>query len=228
MSRVMGLAASALVGAIAVAPLVASAAAPPRPGPVVAADGRSVPSGSVSSTGPAVVSPALPKFVQAPVTIINPLEAHKVRDPSAGRPVRVSIPSLGVTAPVIPIAAAAGTLEPPNDPYVWGWWNDGADAGAAVGSALITGHTVHNGPAPMNNLDTIKLGAKVNVTTTQGGIPYRVIMVRIFRKASLARSAGTVFSQTVPGRLVLVTCDDWNGTEYLSNAVVIAVPARSR
>ncbi len=75
----------------------------------------------------------------------------------------MSIPSLGVTAPVIPIAAAAGTLEPPNDPYVWGWWNDGADAGAAVGSALITGHTVHNGPAPMNNLDTIKLGAKVNV-----------------------------------------------------------------
>lgn len=29
---------------------------------------------------------------------------------------------------------------------------------------------------------------------------------------------------TTAGRLVLVTCEDWNGKEYLSNAVVIADP----
>jgi hypothetical protein len=28
------------------------------------------------------------------------------------------------------------------------------------------------------------------------------------------------------GRLVLVTCEDWNGEVYLSNAVVIAEPVR--
>jgi hypothetical protein len=28
----------------------------------------------------------------------------------------------------------------------------------------------------------------------------------------------------VPGRLVLVTCEDWNGARYLSNVVVIATP----
>ena len=27
-----------------------------------------------------------------------------------------------------------------------------------------------------------------------------------------------------PGRLVLITCEDWNGTTYLSNAVVFADP----
>jgi hypothetical protein len=33
-----------------------------------------------------------------------------------------------------------------------------------------------------------------------------------------------VFAQDVPGRLVLVTCEDWDGSGYLSNAVVIATP----
>lgn len=227
MSRVMGLATSALVGALAVAPLLASAAVPARPGPAVVGNGGPATTVPGTSVGPTEDVPVLPKLRSAPVTIINPLVAEKVRDPEAGRPVRVSIPSLGVTAPVIPIAAASGVLEPPNDPYVWGWWSNGAEAGSATGSTLITGHTVHNGPAPMNHLDKIQLGARVNVTTNHGSIPYRVIMVRIFRKASLARSAGTVFSQDVPGRLVLITCDDWNGTEYLSNAVVIAYPDRS-
>ena len=42
--------------------------------------------------------------------------------------------------------------------------------------------------------------------------------------ASLARHAAQVFDQGGPGRLVLVTCDDWNGYQYLSNAVVLAEP----
>jgi hypothetical protein len=33
-----------------------------------------------------------------------------------------------------------------------------------------------------------------------------------------------VFRQRGPGRLVLITCEDWNGTTYLSNAVVFADP----
>jgi hypothetical protein len=40
----------------------------------------------------------------------------------------------------------------------------------------------------------------------------------------LAKQAAQIFDQSVPGRLVLVTCEDWNGTTYLSNAVVIAKP----
>ena len=46
--------------------------------------------------------------------------------------------------------------------------------------------------------------------------------VTIYRKASLAEDAQKVFSQVVPGRLVLVTCEDWDGQTYLSNAVVFA------
>jgi hypothetical protein len=44
-------------------------------------------------------------------------------------------------------------------------------------------------------------------------------------KRALAIHAEEVFDQSVPGRLVLITCEDWNGKIYLSNVVVIAVPA---
>lgn len=224
MSRKVGIASSALVGALAVAPIAVSAVVPAGSGPTASAAGVST--GATPSTSESATP--LPKMVRAPVKIIDPLVALRVRDPKAGAPLRVTIPSLGVSAPVVPVASVSGILTPPNDPYIWGWWSGSAVAGAAVGSTLITGHTVHNGPAPMNNLDTVKLGALVRVTTPKGIIPYRVILVRIYRKASLAKHAGTVFSQSVAGRLVLITCDNWNGVDYLSNAVVIAVPDRSR
>jgi hypothetical protein len=40
----------------------------------------------------------------------------------------------------------------------------------------------------------------------------------------LAKRAAQLFDQSVRGRLVLVTCEDWNGTVYLSNVVVVALP----
>ena len=64
----------------------------------------------------------------------------------------------------------------------------------------------------------------LRVRTEKGLIGYRVTKVRIYRKATLAKDAQEVFSQTGPGRLVLITCYDWNGVEYESNTVVTATP----
>ena len=62
----------------------------------------------------------------------------------------------------------------------------------------------------------------MRVRTAKGAIPYVVRGVTVYRKATLARDAARVFSQTVPGRLVLITCEDWNGSGYDSNAIVFA------
>ena len=48
--------------------------------------------------------------------------------------------------------------------------------------------------------------------------------MRTFSKGSLADHAQRLFSQEVRGRLVLVTCEDWDGSTYLSNVVVVATP----
>ena len=141
---------------------------------------------------------------------------------AAGRPQRLIVPSLGVNAPVIDIGVVDGVLLPPGDPQMLGWWSAGAVPGALRGGALITGHTVHTGGGAFDDLDTLRKGDHVAVRTARGLIRYAVSGVTVYRKQSLARDAEKVFSQKVPGRLVLITCEDWNGSGYDSNAIVFA------
>ena len=88
----------------------------------------------------------------------------------------------------------------------------------------MTGHTVHDGGGALDDLEQLTAGDKVTVTVASGPIRYVVSSVRTFSKGSLADHAQRLFSQEVRGRLVLVTCEDWNGSTYLSNVVVVATP----
>jgi LPXTG-site transpeptidase (sortase) family protein len=144
--------------------------------------------------------------------------------PAAGPPLGVLIGSLGIDAPVLRIATDGTTLEPPPDPQDLGWWAQGAPPGAAIGSALITGHTVHDGGGALDDLEMLRPGAEIRVRTMDGLIRYVAESVEVFDKDTIARKAPQLFSQQVDGRLVLVTCEDWDGTGYRSNVVVTAVP----
>ena len=131
---------------------------------------------------------------------------------------------MDVSAPVVAIDAADGALTPPSDPSTVGWWSAGAQPGAARGSAVITGHTVHTGGGAFDDLDKLVPGSLVVVSTARGSLRYQVSTVTTYRKATLAKRAAQLFGQGVRGRLVLVTCEDWNGEVYLSNVVVVALP----
>jgi LPXTG-site transpeptidase (sortase) family protein len=139
-----------------------------------------------------------------------------------GRPSRISLPQLGVTAPVVGISVTGGALIPPSDPSKVGWWSGGAQPGAARGSAVITGHTVHDGGGAFDNLERLRPGSAVTVATSRGMLRYQVTSVTTYRKRALAADAAKLFDQGIRGRLVLVTCEDWNGKVYLSNVVVVA------
>jgi LPXTG-site transpeptidase (sortase) family protein len=130
-------------------------------------------------------------------------------------------------APIVPISTTGDALIPPSDPQLLGWWSAGARTGARWGSALVTGHTVHTGGGAMDNLERLHRGDRVTVYTGRGIIPYDVRSVEVFGKGSVARHAERLFSQEVRGRLVLITCEDWDGTRYLSNVVVVATPTRA-
>jgi Sortase domain len=125
-----------------------------------------------------------------------------------GVPRRVVIERLSMDAPVVPIKTVGNALTPPSDPQELGWWSDGARTGAQLGSALVTGHTVHTGGGAMDDLERMRPGDRVTVYTSRGIIPYDVRSVNVFGKGSIARHAQRLFSQEVPGRLVLVTCED--------------------
>ena len=143
---------------------------------------------------------------------------------AAAEPVRVVVPQLGIDAAVVPVASSAGALDPPPDPQVIGWWSGGAVPGAASGSALLAGHTVHDGGGALDHLEDVRRAALVRVRTARGTLDYRVRSVRVLDKAALAAQATRLFSQEVDGRLVLVTCEGWDGSGYRSNVVVTAIP----
>jgi len=164
---------------------------------------------------PSVVRPAVPtKHVAAP----------RSREPGAGVPYRVVIDALGIDVPVLPIHLEVSTLVPPSDPQTLGWWADGAVPGAKEGSAIITGHTVHTGGGALDNLETLVPGDVFSVRTGAGRIDYRVSRVEVFDKERVRSASTRLFSQSVRGRLVLITCEDWDGTGYDSNVVVTARP----
>ena len=169
--------------------------------------------------------PTTPRSEAPPTTVrAHVIERAEPVRTTPGSPSRVIIPLQGIDVPVVPIQAAAGVLTPPSNPQELGWWAGGAQPGAMKGSALITGHTVHTGGGALDNLRDLRVGNKVVVLTDHGKLTYRVIHVVNFTKGHLADDAPRLFSQESRGRLVLITCSDWNGVQYLSNTVVTAIP----
>ncbi|QGF22809.1 class F sortase [Raineyella fluvialis] len=144
----------------------------------------------------------------------------------ASDPTTLTIDSLGLRGVgVLPMALKHGALNPPDNPRLVGWWNQSADAGAATGTTLLTAHKVHSGSAVFEHLVELKPGATVVVGGASGSYAYVVQDVRVLTKDRMAAEAGRLFSQDGPHRLLLVTCEDWDGKEFASNSVVTAVPA---
>ena len=140
------------------------------------------------------------------------------------RPDTVVVPSLDVRADVTPIATQDGALTPPSDPLDVGWWSGGSRPGAATGAAVITGHTVHTGGGAFDDLEELASGDRVLVLSDGTTVAYDVATVEVLSRAELARESATIFARSGPGRLVLITCEDWDGTAYRSNVVVTATP----
>ncbi|HYJ68963.1 MAG TPA: class F sortase [Nocardioidaceae bacterium] len=139
-------------------------------------------------------------------------------------PQRLRIPSLGIDAPVLPITSDGASLVPPSDPQAVGWWSDGARPGSDRGTAILTGHTVSTGGGVFDDLDQMRPGQRVQILSNGPHLRLRVSSVTIYHKTALAEHAAEIFDQATQGRVALVTCDDWTGTDYLSNVVVIATP----
>jgi hypothetical protein len=205
-----GLAVCALF--LAVGYVTTPSASPPGSGQVAERQGPPV---GRASNPPSTAPKAVPTERTA-----DPLS----REPGAGEPNRVVIDVLGIDVPIVPIHLEVSTLVPPSDPQTLGWWAEGAMPGAKRGSAIVTGHTVHTGGGALDNLETLVPGDVFSVRTDAGGIDYRVHRVEIYGKERVSRASPRLFSQSVRGRLVLITCEDWDGTGYDSNVVVIARP----
>jgi LPXTG-site transpeptidase (sortase) family protein len=183
------------------------------------------PAGSTTAPTSAVTASPTPGRTSPEVTDGPP-------DPSTNQAERIDglytlrIPRIGVDAPVVPIQSNEDrVLNPPRDPSVVGWWSDGAAPGETRGSAVLVGHTVRNqGGGVFDNVGDLGRGDAIQVKRSGSTYGYRVKSIDVLSKAALARNAEEIFAQTGAGRLVIITCDDWDGGGWRSNIVTIATP----
>jgi len=153
-----------------------------------------------------------------------PAEALAEVPKKKGKVRGVSIESLNVHADVVPLAMEDGTLTPPADASLMGWWKGGAKPGADDGTVLIVGHTLHNGGGILDRLGEVNEGDEIVVRTKDGEFSYTVRSVRDLSKEQVAKRSKRLFDTDGKPKLVVVTCDDWDGTSFQGNTVVVADP----
>ncbi|GGZ52493.1 class F sortase [Streptomyces inusitatus] len=153
--------------------------------------------------------------------------AHRPLEPA--RPSRVDIPSIGVTAPVVPRGLdAAGAIDPPPyaTPRTVGWYGGGTQPGAR-GASLLVGHVdTETRPAVFYGLSATRPGEKIRVTRADGSVAeFTIDDVQVFGRERF--DARKVYGPHREGRaeLRLITCGgtfDRATGSYTANVVVSA------
>lgn len=144
------------------------------------------------------------------------------------RPYALRIDSIGVDTAVVTIDSSdERVLVPPDDATLAGWWNQGAVVGEPAGSAVIVGHSASGGGGVFDTMSELESGDLVEVDGATRTFTYRVVSVEVVSKDEFAREAERIFDQDVDGRLVLITCVDFDGATWRSNVVVTATPVRA-
>ena len=191
-------------------------------------DAGSVPGERVaraSPTGPPKGSAARPAPAPAAARASSGGRAAALAPP----PVHLTLPRLGIDAPVLPVLVGKdGLLAVPDNPRRLGWWDRSGRPGMPSGSVVINGHvdSATLGPGALFRLREAQPGDEVLLTNAaQVNVRYTVVARRRYAKASLP--ADEVFARDVGPRLVLLTCGglfDQASRHYADNIVVYAVP----
>ncbi|RBY87525.1 class F sortase [Blastococcus sp. TF02A-26] len=169
-------------------------------------------------------APAVPEGLPPVVT----RDAAPAPPAAAPVPVRLSLPSLGVDAPVDAVGVAEdGQMALPEDVSRVGWYRFGPPPGE-VGSAVVAGHVddAEQGLGALAALREAEPGDEVLVTDSAGAVTrWRVVGRELITKQELPLAE--LFARDGAPRLVLVTCGGPFLPEYRSyrdNVVVVAEP----
>ena len=158
----------------------------------------------------------------------DPSGAQAARPQQVADPDRVRIPSIGVDAPVGPLALEpSGKLAAPTDFAATGWYEAGPEPGEP-GPAVIAGHVDdHTGPAVFFRLEELRAGDEVLVDRVDGSTAtFVVTRVETYPKDEFPTDE--VYGKTTDPQLRLITCGgdfDRKAHSYLSNEVVYATDA---
>jgi hypothetical protein len=216
--------------------LLTSAYEPPRaelePYAYVGRDYSPKPSLDIPRPEPAPKPEPEPKPEPAPKPEPEPKPDPKrlIVDSNASVPVRVEVPSVGISAHVMPLGLTqSGALEVPYDFQKAGWWQDGPEPGER-GAAVVTAHVDSQaGPGAFFTLADASPGDEVEIERADGSTATFVIDgMGQYPKTDFPTQR--VYDETPKPTLRLITCggvfDDSTG-HYKDNIVAYATRARS-
>ena len=148
--------------------------------------------------------------------------------PAPGVPTRISIPALGVDAPVTPVGLERdGSMEIPKASEA-GWYRFGVRPGTDTGSAVIAAHVDHDGQRGVFfDLRLLEVGAEVSVTD-EAGAAHRYVVAERFQVGKSQLPVDELFRSGGSPVLTLITCGggfNQRARRYADNIVVRAVPA---
>ena len=90
---------------------------------------------------------------------------------------------------------------------------------------MLVGHTVRNRDGGVfDDLGYLSRGDAIELEGPHSTLTYRVDSIDVLSIGDFARNSPQIFKQTGAGRLVLITCGDFDGTVWRSNVVIIAEP----
>ena len=177
------------------------------------------------STAPAATATTTAGIPAIPGGPTGPAHADPSARSGVAPPARLVVSSIGVDTELESVGLLSdGTLEPPHEWGIAGWYADGVRPGDP-GPAVIEGHVdSRNGPAVFYRLRDLRVGATVLVRTQDGrSLRFVVDTVREYPKTKFPTAA--VYGPTPLPVLRLVTCTgefDWSARSYLDNLVVSA------
>jgi sortase (surface protein transpeptidase) len=155
-------------------------------------------------------------------------ETRVVRARQMPRPVRIIIPAIGVSAPVIPLHLNRNrTLQVPKSFSQTGWFVGGPEPGEN-GAAVIVGHVdSKSGPGVFYRLRALRRGDLIKVVLKNKATVRFV--VRSGREVPKKRfPTKLVYGKTKAPSLRLITCDgrfDRSTGHYVDNHVIFAAAA---
>lgn len=139
-----------------------------------------------------------------------------------GAPTRLRIGSIGVDAPVIEVGTTKDNAQDvPRSLTDTGWWRDGQRPGQP-GNAVMVGHTASRSDGVFDRLGEIAKGDTVVVMSENGSVTYTVTAIDEIAVADFETVASDVYRRTGPSGVVLMTCGDFDGTQFNTTVIVYA------
>ena len=146
---------------------------------------------------------------------------------TTGGPATITIPAIGVQAPIVGVGLQAdGAMQLPEPDQV-GWYKLGPRPGEG-GPAVLVGHLYYRrtGPAVFYHLDKLRPGDEILIGQ-RGGTTTRFLVGRLERHPKTALPTSRIWTDATRPLLRLITCGgslDRTTGHYRDNLIVYASP----